>query len=426
MSSIQDLFVKDNLSERRETIAEICYKSPMFDVIARKVHKRHLEDINGHWLADFATQSYLGFDFEEDILNANIEAIKKYGGVVAWCRLVATVDLFDKAEKAIAELVGTEACSIFASTTLLNHGVIPALAGNDGVIFLDKSAHATMYEGAKIARDSGAKLISFPQDDFETLESLLKEHKSTTKKLILTDGVYSMTGEYANLPELDLLAKKYNALVFVDDAHGFGVVGENPNKDHPYGHKGNGLIKYFGLDYENMVYVGCFSKAYGSYGSFIACSQKMRDFLLSQATPHDLGGAGPAASMAAVLEGLKINCKRGQEIRSQINRLTKKAIHGLKDLGYTVNNKTGFPIISVWLGSSDHIIDISKILYENHILLTLSPYPMVRKGDEALRITVTTSNTEEEIEQLIKAFTVLKPYLQQEGYPFFDKFSQQL
>lgn len=418
MAQVQDLFVEDNLSEKRRVIAEICEKSPMFDVIARKVNKRYLEDLNGHWLADFSTQSYLGFDFDPEVIQAAIEGTKEFGVVVAWCRLVATVNLFTEAEKRIAELVGAEACSIFASTTLLNHGVIPALAGNDGVIFLDKSGHATMYEGAKIARDSGAKLVSFPTNDFETLESLLKEHKEIKKKLILTDGVYSMTGEYANLPEFNRLAKKYNALVFVDDAHGFGVVGENPSKKYPYGHKGNGLLKYFGLNYDNMVYVGCFSKAYGSFGAFIACNKKLRDFLLSQATPHDLGGAGPASAISALLAGLKINDEKGDDIRSRIYSLEQKALKGLKDLGYKIVGNTGFPIISVWLGRSDDIIEISKILYDNHILLTLAPYPMVKKGEEALRITITVTNTEEEINQLIESFKELKKYLLKKGYGF--------
>lgn len=418
MSRIEDLFVNDNLSGKRKVIAEICEKSPMFNVVTASINKRRLTDLKGHWLADFSTQGYLGFDFDEDVMQAAIKATRDYGVVIPWCHLVATVDLCDKAEREIAKLVGTEAASIFASTTLLNHGVIPALIGNDGIMFLDKSAHATMYEGAKIARDSGAKLVSFPTNDFEALEKLLQENQHIKKKLILTDGVYSMTGEYANLPEFERLARKYDALVFVDDAHGFGVVGENPSKDAPYGHRGNGLIRYFGLSYDHMVYVGCFSKAYGSFGAFIACSQKLRDFLQSQATPHDLGGAGPASSMAAVLEGLKINQEKGEAIRSRINMLTQKALTGLRALGYRVDNTTGFPILSVWLGSSEHIVEVSKILYDNHILVTLAPYPMVRQGQESLRVTVTVSNTEEEIDQLIQAFAILKPFLQTHNYPF--------
>lgn len=409
--NVQDLFVENNLNEKRKAIADICERSPMFDVATRKVNKRYLEDVNGHWLADFATQSYLGLDFDPHVVNAAINGIQEYGVVVAWCRLVATVDIFNQVEEKIAELVGTEACSVFASTTLLNHGVIPALAGKDGVIFLDKSAHATMYEGAKIARDSGAILVNFQTEDFESLEKLLQQYAHVQKKLILTDGVYSMTGEYANLPQMDRLAKKYNALLFVDDAHGFGVVGENSSESHPYGRRGNGLVRYFGLNYDNIVYIGCFSKAYGAFGSFIACSKKMRSFLISQATPHDLGGAGPAACMSAVLEGLRQNELSGDKKRANIHYLTKKAVTGLKNLGYTLRHTTGFPIINVLLGTSDHIIEISEILYQNHILLTLAPYPMVAKGRESLRITVTTSNTEEEVDQLIRAFALLKESL---------------
>ncbi len=410
-TNLEALFTDNNLSTQRKLISDICKTSPMFDCVLHKVKNRHLVDGKGHWLADFATQDYLGFDFEPRVIQAAVDATKEYGTVVAWCRLVATVDLFNRAEEEIANLIGTEAASIFASTTLLNHGVIPALLGKDGILFLDKSGHATMYEAGKIARDSGSKLVSFPTEDYDELEKLLIEHKEIPKKLIAVDGVNSMTGDYTNLPALDKLAKKYNALVYVDDAHGFGVVGERPDSDNPYGHKGNGLINYFGLDFENMVYIGCFSKAYGSFGSFIACSKRLRNFLISQATPHDLGGAGPASAMAALLEGIKINKERGDNIRKRIHELTQRALKGLTELGYDTYNKTLFPIISVHLEKGDLMIEASKILYENHILLTLAPYPMVKRGNEAFRITVTSTNTEEEIDQLIKAFSECKKLL---------------
>jgi len=408
---LENLFTENNLSAQRKLISDICKDSPMFDCILHKVKNRQLVDGNGHWLADFATQDYLGFDFEPRVIQAAIHATQEYGTVVAWCRLVATVDLFNRAEQEIANLIGAEAVSIFASTTLLNHGVIPALLGKDGVLFLDKSGHATMYEAGKMARDSGSKLINFPTEDYEALEKLLIEYKDIPKKLIAVDGVNSMTGDYTDLPTLDTLARKYNALVYVDDAHGFGVVGENPDNNHPYGHKGNGLINYFGLNYDNIVYIGCFSKAYGSFGSFIGCSHRMRDFLISQATPHDLGGAGPASAIAALLEGIKINAEKGDEIRQHIYKLTQKALNGLKNLGFDTYNKTSFPIISVPLYNGDLMIEASHILYDNHILLTLAPYPMVKRGNEAFRITVTSINTEEEIDQLILAFGEIKKFL---------------
>jgi len=412
---VEDAFISDNFSDRRKLIAEIFEQSPMFDVSLKRVYKRQLEDINGHKLYDFATQDYLGFDFEPEVIEAAINGTREFGTVIAWCRMVATVELFNEAEREIAKLIGSEAVSIFASTTLLNHGVIPALLGNDGILFLDKSGHATMYEGAKIARDSGAKLKSFPSDDLETLEALLKEHNDIPKKLIAIDGVNSMTGGYPNLKGLDALAKKYNALIFVDDAHGFGVVGESPDEQNPYGRKGNGIVKHFGLDYSNILYVGCFSKAYGSFGSFIGCSKKMRDFLLSQATPHDLGGMGPASAMSAVLAGLKLNAQDGDDRRNRTYKLMQRLLKGLIDLGFETHNSTGFPIVSVRLKAAHLMVPVSQILYDNHVLCTLAPYPSVKKGDEALRLTVTTTNTEEEIDTLIGAFKKVKEYLLKEG-----------
>lgn len=423
--SVEDFFIQNNLDERRKQIATIFAASPMFDAEILRIDNRSLVDSNGHWLADFATQDYLGLEFEPSVQEAAIDATRRFGPVIFWCRLVATVDLFNEAERQVAELIGTESVNIFASTTLLNHGVIPALLGKDGVMFLDKTGHATMYEGAKIARDSGATLVSFPTGDLDILEQKLQEYQHVPKKLIATDGVFSMTGEYPDLARLDALAKKYNALIFVDDAHGFGVVGENPSPEHPFGHRGNGIVKHLGLNYDNILYVGCFSKAYGTFGSFIGCSRKMREFLLSQATPHDLGGAGPASAMAALLAGLAINRERGDEIRQQIHANAHKAITGLRNLGYTVDNHTGFPILSVWLGDSgpgaEVMIEASKILYDHHILLTLAPYPMVQRGKEAFRITVTATNSEQEIDQLLTAFAAVKAFLEKRNIPLQRK-----
>lgn len=410
-TNAEDAFISNNLSERRRLIAEIFENSPMFDVELKRVFKRELEDANGHRLIDFSTQDYLGFDFEPEVIESAIQGTKEFGTVVAWCRMVATVDLFNEAERKIAELVGSESCSIFASTTLLNHGVIPALLGNDGILFLDKSAHATMYEGAKIARDSGAKLVSYPSDDVNKLRELLEQNKGIAKKLIAVDGVNSMTGGYTDLPSLDKLAKEYNALLFVDDAHGFGVVGENPSPEFPYGRKGNGLPRYFGLDYNNILYIGCFSKAYGSFGSFICCSKRMRSFLLHQATPHDLGGAGPASAMSAVLAGIKINAIDGDNRRNRTWKLVQRALEGIAALGYETHNKTGFPIVSVRLKAAHLMVEASKLLYQHHILATLAPYPSVKKGDEAIRCTITTTNTDEQIEELINAFAKLKEFI---------------
>jgi 8-amino-7-oxononanoate synthase len=336
------------------------------------------------------------------------EEIKKWGVHPSWCRLVASPEIYNVLEEKISNLVGTEACIIFPTVTLISIGVLPALVGKTGVLMLDKSGHETMYEGAKIARDNGAVLESFKQDDFVALEQLLEKYADNPRKVIMVDGVYSMSGDYANIPELVKLAKKYGALVYVDDAHGFGVVGENPTDKFPLGRKGNGIVKYFGMEYDNIIYVGGCSKAYSSLAAFVACSKEMRTFIEAFATPYDLSGPCPTASLATLLQGLSLNEKNGDDMRKKLSNLTSRAIDGLRGLGYTVLNKTGFPIISVLIGDTEKLVKTANMLFDEGILVTVAPYPMVKRGEEVHRITITAANTEAEVDKLIDAFSKIR------------------
>jgi 8-amino-7-oxononanoate synthase len=330
----------------------------------------------------------------------------------SWCRLVASPSLYVKAEEALADLIGCEDTLILPTVTLIGIGVIPALLGKDGVIYLDKIAHMTMYEAAKMARDSGCTLVNFEHKDYERLEASLREHIDNPKKLILVDGTYSMTGNYADVERLAELAQQYNAILYIDDAHGFGVVGESPNDDLPYGYKGNGVVKHFGKNYDNILYIGGLSKAYSSLAAFISCDKKMKEFLKAYATPYDLSGPCPTASLQSLLTGMAVNKRDGDNIRKRLYYLTKATIDGLRHRGFYIDNNTYFPIVSVWLGDTEHLIAASKILWEEGILVTLSPYPMVKRGDETLRITVTAANTNEEVERLLRAFDKIKEYLE--------------
>lgn len=412
MGVTEDILIQTNMQEhRRGLIRDMFNTMKQYNVNAKEIKGRKIRVSDNHWVIDFASCNYLGLDLDCEMDVTVSQEIKKWGVHPSWCRLVASPDIYNTLEESIAKLIGTEACVIFPTVTLISIGLIPALVGKSGVLLLDKSGHETMYEGAKIARDSGAILESFKQDDFETLETLLKKYKDNPRKVIMVDGVYSMTGDYANLSALSDLAKKYNAIIYVDDAHGFGVIGENPSKDHPLGHKGNGIVKYYGMNYDNIIYVGGCSKAYSSLAAFIGCSKEMESFIEAFATPYDLSGPCPIASLATMTQGLKINEKRGEEYRDTLWRLTNRAITGLRDLGYVVENKTGFPIVSVHIGDTEKLIKTANILFDEGILVTVAPYPMMKKGDEVHRITITSANTDEEIEQLIHAFDVIKKEL---------------
>lgn len=405
MMTTEQLVIKTNMDEhRRGLIRTMFSKMKQYNVIAKEVKGRKIRVADTHWVTDFASCNYLGLDLDPEMDDTILPEIQKWGVHPSWCRLVGSPGIYDDLEQKIAHLIGTEACVIFPTVTLISIGLLPALVGKSGVLLLDKSGHETMYEGAKIARDNGATLESFEQDNFVRLEELLKKHAENPRKIILVDGVYSMTGDYVNLPRMAELAKQYNALIYVDDAHGFGVVGERPSAEFPLGHKGNGIVKYYNMSYDNILYIGGCSKAYSSLAAFIGCSTEMATFVKAFASPYDLSGPSPTASLATLMKGLEINEKRGESYRKTLWELTQKTIDGLRKMGYTVNNKTGFPIVSVHIGDTDRLVKTANVLFDEGILVTVAPYPMVKKGEEVHRLTITAANTEEEVEQLLQAF----------------------
>lgn len=414
--TIFDKVIAANLAGQRATINEVLNASPMFDADALEIRGRMIR-FGEQWVADFASCNYLGFDLEQEIIESIEPALKLWGVHPSWCRLVASPTLYVQAEEQLSKLIGAPDTLVLPTVTLVHIGVIPALVGRDGVLFLDKSAHMTMYEAAKMARDSGCMLKSFSHKDYDALEDNLREYRDNPKKVILVDGTYSMTGNYVDVPVIVELAKRYDAIVYVDDAHGFGVVGERPAAECPYGYKGNGVVRYFDYDYDQILYVGGLSKAYSSLAAFVSCDKAMKDFLKAYATPYDLSGPCPTASLQSLIAGIAVNQKRGDALRRQLYKLSKKAIDGIRALGFYIDNDTYFPIASVWIGDTRHLIKASEILWNNGILITLAPYPMVRRGQETLRITITAANTESEVEQLIVAMTKVKDYLDSERAP---------
>ncbi|MEU0503739.1 pyridoxal phosphate-dependent aminotransferase family protein [Nocardia sp. NPDC005998] len=412
MSEIMDRIIEENSRENRRTlIGGMFSRVRQYDVTALEVRGRQIRVTPDHWVTDFASCNYLGLDLDPEMTATVAESIDRWGVHPSWCRLVASPELYVELEERLAKLVGTEAALILPTVTLISIGVIPALVGKNGVLLLDKSGHETMYEAAKIARDNGATLASFVQGDLDRLATLLDQHRANPRKVILVDGVYSMTGDHADLHELLRLAAEYHAVVYVDDAHGFGVVGENPSTATPFGQRGNGIVRHLGLDYDNVLYVGGCSKAYSSLAAFVACSKKMQTFIKTFATPYDLSGPSPTASLATLWSGLDINDSRGDVLRERLWKLTDHAARGIRELGYRIDNRTGFPILSVEIGDPDMLATAANHLFDAGILVTTCPYPMVARGQDVLRLTLTAANTDAEVDHLIAAFSGLRELL---------------
>jgi 8-amino-7-oxononanoate synthase len=272
---------------------------------------------------------------------------------------------------------------------------------SDGTIFVDSRAHKTIYEGSQIAAAHGATIKRFRHDDVEDLERLLREG-SAAPRLICVDGVNSMTGNAADVPALARLAREYDALLYVDDAHGFGVIGERAEGElSPYGSRGNSVVRHLGESYDHVVLVAGLSKSYSSLAAFLACPTELKRLLKTAAPPYLYSGPSPTASLATTLAGLQVNDERGDAIRAGLWRKTTAVLDCLDQMGAHTPNASGFPIIEVPLAHGEDIDAVGRFLFDNGIYVTLAAYPLVPRSEVGFRIQVTAANTNAEIEQLV-------------------------
>lgn len=359
--------------------------------------------IDGRWRSDFASCNYLGMDLHPDVIDCIPAALDKWGVHPSWTRAVASPGLYPELEQELAELLGAPETLVFPSIHLLHLGVLPMLAGFNGVILKDNAAHHSIYEACLRSQADGVEWLEFAHNDLADLEKKLARFRPEQSKIIAVDGVYSMSGEFPPLPEMSALAKKYNALLYVDDAHGVGVIGANPTEDMPYGFGGSGIVKYFGLGYEEdrIIYVGGLSKSFSSYGAYISCFDKAMKARLSLAGPFIFSGPSPVASLASALAGLKVNRLEGDQMRRQVYQLTHKLVAAAKGMGFEVDNEHDFPIVGVVIGDIEQVTAACKLLWEYDILITPAVYPAVPMHRNLVRFSITAANTEAEIAQAI-------------------------
>ena len=225
----------------------------MTDAVVDEVDGRMIR-IGDAWLADFASCNYLGFDLDREIIAAVPEYLERWGTHPSWSRLLGSPVLYEQIEERLTELIGAEDTLVLPTITLIHMSVIPVLAGG-GTIFLEKRAHKTIFDGCELAKVRGATVRPFAFEDVEDLERLLRAG-SSAPRLICIDGVNSMTGNAADVTAFARLAREYDALLYVDDAHGFGVIGERAaDETSPYGMRGNGIMRYFDESYDHVVLV---------------------------------------------------------------------------------------------------------------------------------------------------------------------------
>jgi 8-amino-7-oxononanoate synthase len=222
------------------------------------------------------------------------------------------------------------------------------------------------------------------------------------------DGVNSMTGNPPDLPAFAAVCRKHGALLYVDDAHGFGVIGERgAGVTNPYGSRGNSIVRYYGETYDNLILVGGFSKSYSSLLAFIACPTAVKDLLKVAAPPYLYSGPSPVASLGTVLAGLDVNERRGDALRAELQRLARRTLDGLDRLDIYTPNRSGLPIIEIPLRDHGQIDSVGRFLFEKGVYVTLAAYPLVPKDEVGFRVQLTAANTDAEVDMLLSALAEL-------------------
>jgi 8-amino-7-oxononanoate synthase len=315
--------------------------------------------------------------------------------------------LYPRIEERLTELLDAPDTLVLPTVSLIHMSVIPALAGQ-GLIYLDSRGHKTIYDGCVHARALGATVTRFRTGDVEHLRELLATAPGGVSKLVCMDGVNSMTGNPPDLPAFASLCREHDAVLYVDDAHGFGVLGERqPDETSPYGARGNAVVRHFGESYDNIVLVGGFSKAYSSLLAFVACTTAVKRLLKTAAPPYLYSGPSPTASLATVLAGFDVNAAEGDAIRADLYRKSRRVLDHVRALGAHTPNVSGFPLIEIPLADPDDLHALGRYLIEHGIYVTLAAHPIVPRDEVGFRIQITAANTDDEIDHLLTTLTAV-------------------
>jgi 8-amino-7-oxononanoate synthase len=334
------------------------------------------------------SNNYLGLTSHPEVIQAAVDATLKYGTGVSGSRFLnGTLNLHKEFEVELAEFLHKEDCTIFSTGFQSNLGIISAIAGRNDIIFSDKENHASIYDGTRL---SYAEVIRFEHSDMKDLEEKLAKAPENKGKLIITDGVFSMSGEIAKLPEIIKLAKKYEARVMVDDAHGLGVMGAY----------GRGTAEHFGLENEVDIIMGTFSKSLASLGGYVAASHEVVDFIRHNSRPYIFSAAIPAANTAAALQALRI-LKREPERVKALHDISEYMRQGLKAKGLKIrDSKT--PIIPIYTFMPMRTMIACNKLFEQGVYVNPVIPPATPIGECLIRTSYTATHTKEQIDQAIE------------------------
>ncbi|MBO4978412.1 MAG: aminotransferase class I/II-fold pyridoxal phosphate-dependent enzyme [Muribaculaceae bacterium] len=343
--------------------------------------------INGRRVLMFGSNCYTGLVNDPRIKEAAIEAIKKYGtGCAGSPFLNGTLDLHKKLEAAIADYMGKEDAMIYSTGFGVNLGVVSALTGREDYILWDEQDHASIIEGRRL---SFSRQYKYRHNDMQSLEKQLQRCEPDKLKLIVTDGVFSMEGDVANVPRIVELAKQYNAAVMVDEAHSIGVFGEG----------GRGICHHYGVADDVDLIMGTFSKSFASLGGFIATDKEITNFLRHHSRSYIFTASITPASTAAALKALEI-MKTEPQLQEALWRNTRMALEGFREMGCEIGNTTT-PIIPLYIRDNFKTFQITTDLFNEGIFVNPVVSPAVAPQDTLIRFSLMATHTPEQVQEAL-------------------------
>ena len=353
--------------------------------------------MSGKKVLMFGSNAYTGLTYDQRIIDASIEATKKYGTGCAGSRLLnGTLDIHVQLEKELAAFLGKDEAMCFSTGFTVNEGVIPQLVGRGDYIICDDRDHASIVDGRRL---SFATQLKYKHNDMEALEKELKKCEPDAIKLIVVDGVFSMEGDLANLPEIIRLKKKYNACVYVDEAHGIGV----------FGKQGRGVCDHFGVTDEVDVIMGTFSKSLASVGGFVAAESAVINALRHSARSYIFQASSTPAATAATIEALHI-IQNEPERQEKLWEITNYALNEFRNAGFEIGD-TQSPIIPLYVRDTYKTFAVTKAAFDEGIFINPVIPPACAPQDTLVRVALMATHTKEQIdyavEHLAKCFRAL-------------------
>ncbi|MBU3949887.1 MAG: 8-amino-7-oxononanoate synthase [Proteobacteria bacterium] len=345
--------------------------------------------INNRTVVLFSSNDYLGLANDLRMKEASAKAVLSWGTGSGASRLISgNTTLYTKLEEAVARFKKSESALVFPSGYSANAGVISSLAQEGDLILSDALNHASIIDACKLTK---AKVVTYPHCDVDFVKDYLDNSQKPKKVLVVTDGVFSMTGELAPIPQLCKICKQYGALLMVDDAHGTGVTGP----------EGRGTLDYYNLNEPGIVQVGTFSKALGGLGGFVAGSNLLIDFIINHARSIIYSTALPPSVLASNCEGIRI-ISEDSSLRIKLFELINQLRDGLVSLGFPVF-PVPMPIIPIVIGDVSETLSVAQYLWDKGFFVPPIRPPTVMPGESCLRISLSALNTTEDIDRLLWA-----------------------